>query len=131
MLMPEYKYSQPVQEYSLKFGTFQFFDSYVIGTIDEGVDMDTGMLLEFYSLCFEVFEDRPFSIIELRTSTYSIDPSFYIKYRDLLSNIKAHAVVIAANTSATYSEYEALYIKHCHFRVFDSVGDAVNWVESV
>lgn len=93
--------------------------------------MDTEKLLEFYSLCFEVFEDKPFSIVELKVSSYSLDPSFYIEYRDLLSNIKANAVVLDPSSSATFSEYEALYIKHCDFRVFDSIGDAVSWVHSV
>ncbi len=131
MLMPESKPILPLHDYSLKFGRFQFFDGYVTSAIDEGVDMDAGKLLELYSLCFEVFENRPFSVVELRDSSYSLDPSFYIKYRDLLSNIKAHAVVVDPESAVKIKEYETLYIQHCPCRVFDSIGAAVSWVHNL
>lgn len=131
MLMLESKRINPYQEYALKFGSFEFFDSYVISTIIEGIDMDAGKLLELYSLYFEVFQDRPFSVVEHRVSSYSMDPSFYIKYRDLLSNIRAYGVVIDPDSSVKFSEYEILYIKHCPCRVFDSTSEAVSWVHSV
>jgi len=117
-----------MEEYKLKFGRFEFFDDYVISTINEGVDLVSERLLEFHSLCFEVFQDRPFSIIERKVSSYSLDPSFYIKYRDSLSNIRAHAVVIESRSSTKLAEYESLYITHCPCKVFNSTDDALSWI---
>jgi len=120
-----------MEEYTLKFGRFQFFDDYVISTINEGVDLVSERLLEFHSLCFEVFQNKPFSIVERKDCSYSLDPSFYIKYRDSLTNIRAHAVVIRPDSSAKLAEYESLYITHCPCSVFNSTSDALDWINQV
>ena len=125
------QHTQPIQEYTLQFGRFEFFEDYVISIINEGVDMDSGSLLAFHSLCFEVFQGRTFSIVELRVFSYSVDPSFYIEYRDLLSCITSQAVVIDVDSAAVFNGYEALYMKHCPCRLFDSLTEAVNWIHSV
>ncbi len=82
-----------MQEYTLPFGNFHFYDDYVISMINEGVDLNTDKLLQFYALCSDVYQSLPYNVIELRNTSFSIDPSFYIKYGHLLSNVKSHSVV--------------------------------------
>ncbi|MCR8922030.1 hypothetical protein NO559_04565 [Dasania sp. GY-MA-18] len=118
----------PIQEYSLSFGNFQFFADYVCCEINEGVDLDEAKLLQFYALCSDVFQGERFAVIELRLSSFSVDPSFYIKHSYLLSQVKAHAMVLAGGTFAQLSEFEAQCIKHCPCRVFHSLSEAIDWV---
>ncbi|WP_019528727.1 hypothetical protein [Dasania marina] len=119
----------PIQEYSLPFGNFQFFTDYVSCDIFEGEDLDTEKLLQFYALCSDFFQDQRYAVIELRHSSYSTDPSFYIKYSDLLSQVKAQAMVVANTVLAQINEYEAMCIRHCPCRAFHTVGDAIDWAK--
>ena len=116
-----------LQEYTLPFGSFQFFPGYVTCYIDDAVDLDEDKLLQFYALCSDVYQAERFAVIELRLCSYSVDPSFYIKHSDLLSQVKGHAMVVAGTAPAQLSEFEALCIKHCPYGVFYSLSEAISW----
>jgi len=120
----------PMQEYTLNFGTFQFFSDYVTSAIFEGVNLDTEKLLQFYSLCHDVFEDQAFSVIELRDFSFSIDPLFYLQCGDLLKNVKSHSMVIDPLSRSILNTYEANFIKHCPFKTFYKLSDAIDWTRS-
>jgi len=113
--------------YALDFATCEFTDDCVKVCFAEGVNIDSDKMLLFYALCSEVFTDKPFSVIELRYFSYSVDPLFYIEYRNLLSNIKSHAIVAVTNRLMYIHQYELDFIKHCPSKAFSALDDAVEW----
>lgn len=119
----------PMQEFKLDFGTFQFFSDYMTSVINEGVNLDIDKLSQLYSLCHDVYEGRDFSIIELRNASFSIDPLFYMHSKDLLKNVKSHAMVVAPNSRTSLSQYESNFIKHCPFHIFHTLSDAISWTQ--
>ena len=130
-LMAVRQQNLPMQEYTLSFGTFQFYSDYVTSSINEGVDLDEKKFLQFYALCHEVFQGRRFSVIELRDHPFSIDPLFYMRPGDTLKNVKSHSMVVDPNSRMKLRVYESNLIKHCPFGTFYSLNDAVSWAKSI
>ena len=121
--------STPLTKRRLSFGHFLFYEDYVVSIIDEGEDLDAGMLLQFYSLCDEVFGHSPYAVIDLRANSFSTDPSFYIKYRQALASVTAHALVIGLNTSVKLNQFEVQCIRHCPCKSFYTLDEAVSWIK--
>jgi len=113
--------------YALDFANCEFTDDYVKVCFVEGVNVDSDKMLQFYALCSEVFQDKSFSVIELRYFSYSVDPMFYIEYRNLLSNVKSHAIVAVTNRLMHINQYELDFIKHCPCKAFSALDNAVEW----
>ena len=117
-----------LKKYILEFATFEFFEHYVIFKINEGISYQSNNYLEFLSLCADFFQDKPFSIIDHRSSSFSLDPTMYITHGDLLPNIKAQAVVATANVQNIFNGAEKHCIKNWPTNTFDTLDAAINWI---
>jgi len=122
--------SLSMQEYQLGFGSFQFYPDYVTYSINEGADLDSEKLQQFYTLCKSVFKEQEFGVIELKYASFSTNPLFYLQSKDLLKNVRSHSVVLNHESQTALCDYESSFIKHCPVQFFFTLDDAVNWTLS-
>ncbi len=93
--------------------------------------LDGDKLLQFYSLCYDIFEQRPFSVIEIRTCSFSVDPLFYVQYKSLRTNIVSHAIVDEPHSQSSLAEYETAFIQHCPAKTFHTLSEAIEWTKTM
>ncbi len=113
----------------LDFCKLEFFDTYVINTIYEGVTVDqekNNMLLD---IILEYYKDKAYIYISNRTHSYSVDPSIYVicsQFDTLLGfGVVTDQTIVKRNT-----ELEKLFYTK-EFEVFDTLELATNWAKIV
>ncbi len=59
------------------FAKFQFYDKYVIATVEEGVILGKKEMAKFHEVFMNYYGDRPFGYISNRKHDYTINPMYY------------------------------------------------------
>ncbi|MDY8135854.1 hypothetical protein [Aquimarina sp. 2201CG5-10] len=117
-----------VHEYELNTGKVFFYKDYLIIEVAEGVCFNHEKAKELSKLTNLHFKDRPFGYISNRINSYSVEPTDYIKIKEVFPNIKAFAIV-------TYNDFQktSVRIENMFFQgdivSFDNLENAVDWVK--
>lgn len=108
------------------FGSLEVFDGFAIGDFKEGVDIKSEQNDLLISVCKKYFKDRPFGYISNRTTSYSIDPTVYMKFNKV-SNLHAIAVVVKNPAQVLSASIERIFFGR-NFKYFNSLSDAIIWI---
>jgi hypothetical protein len=114
----------------LEFGQVRIFQNILIAELNEGVLFNANNNSELLKIGNEVFKNRPYGYISLRKNSYAVDPLVY-REAALAENLKAIAVVsenelIKLNAHNVERQF---YKDSGSFEVFDSLEEAINWIQ--
>ncbi len=114
----------------LEFGQVRIFQNILIAELNEGVLFNAENNSELLRIGTEVFKNRPYGYISLRKNSYAVDPLVY-REAALAENLKAIAVVsknelIKLNAHTVERQF---YKDSGSFEVFDSLDEAINWIQ--
>jgi hypothetical protein len=114
----------------LEFGQVRIFQNILIAELNEGVLFNANNNSELLKIGHEVFKNRPYGYISLRKNSYAVDPLVY-REAALAENLKAIAVVsenelIKLNAHNVERQF---YKDSGSFEVFDSLEEAINWIQ--
>ncbi len=115
--------------YKFEFGTFYFFDEFVISEINEGVTLVFDDTLELIELIKDYYAERPFGYLSNRINSYSIDPTGYYKVEESFPNLAGFAVVIY-NQYKGALEIEKLFL-NAPFKGFQTIEKASFWLSGL
>jgi hypothetical protein len=110
-------------------GTFEFFEGYFIGRIDDGVNAGKEHLQELSSLIEKYYSGAPTIYISDRVHSYSIDP---IATQNLIanSNIAYAAVVLHSSDQEKSYPLEKIMISNVKLEQFHNLENAVTWAKT-
>lgn len=111
------------------FGTLKIGECFIIGEINEGVDVGLSTVFRIIEIANKKFKGKPWGYISNRIHSYSLSPMVYIKALEIEKGIKAFAIV--ANTRV--QEYSAKLEKQIaepgmNVQIFSDLDMAVSWV---
>lgn len=117
------------KEVNFNFGTYYFFDTFLIAEINEGIHFDWEKaeltiqeILKYYG------EHARIGYISNRTNNYSIDPQNWIKSQEDYNFMIASAIITYENSSYKVATLEKYFskkkLKRCH-----SIEEAITWIE--
>lgn len=112
----------------LNFGTFTFFNEYVISVIDEGVDLNDDLVDKIIAITHDFYGyQHPFGYITQRIHSYSINPLVYLKVSDV-PNLVCFAVVSNKMFDTFNINIEKSFNRKPH-ELFMTLQEAINWVK--
>lgn len=111
----------------LDFGKLEFYDTYLISTIYEGVTVDQEKNNILLDIILKYYKKKPYVYISNRIYSYAVDPSIYVicsQFETLLG----FGVVSTEEIKRRNTELEKMFYQK-KFEVFDSLDVAVNWAK--
>ncbi|MBE7639131.1 hypothetical protein GUB10_02190 [Salegentibacter sp. BLCTC] len=114
----------------LEFGQVHILSNILIAELKEGVLFNAENNAKLLEIGKEVFKNKPYGYISLRKNSYAVDPLVY-RHSALDKNLKAIAVVsenelIKLNAHNVERQF---YNDPDSFAVFDSLDQAINWIQ--
>lgn len=109
-------------------GDLYFFDDYVVGEFNEGIELNFKKFSQCTALIKLYFGDGNFGFIANRINSYSIVLSDAHLFNDYFKNLKAYATVSYIAFSERITEVENHFFQF-NKRDFSSLMEAVSWVE--
>ena len=123
--IPFFKNIKEIREY--QFGKFYFFDSLVIGELNEGVTFGYDMGKRVIDAAKEVFgDDMPISYISNRVNNYYVVPTDWAKFYKNRNKLSFYCVV--GNTKGSFASLvmERMFFKNS-IRQFTDLEKAIAW----
>ena len=111
------------------FGSVEVFDGFAIGEYNEGIDLGAEQNDKLIHVCKKYYKDKPFGYISNRTTSFSIDPTVYLK-SNKITNLQAIAVVVKNPAQVLSASIEKIFFGRS-FQYFDSLNDAVSWIREI
>lgn len=115
----------PQKTITLDFCVLEFYDHFVVSTIDEGVMIDLNAYTKIFEQCLYFFGTNPFSYISNRLRSFSVNPMVY-KHVSSINNLKSFAVVSKNAISLECATIEKLFFKKS-FEIFSDLELAKAW----
>ncbi|NER11888.1 hypothetical protein GWK08_00410 [Leptobacterium flavescens] len=112
----------------LEFGSVEFYDSFAVGVINEGVDLKSCENKYLLNTFENEYKNKPFGFISNRIHSYSVDPTVY-KETSELKNLVAIAVVMSNPVQRLSVEIEKLFFDK-PFEYFMDLEEAKNWIKT-
>ncbi len=110
------------------FGSLRYFDTYVIGMLNDNVEVNTAVAKEILSDIDTFYQDRSVVYISNRQFHRSVDPSVYKLVDPKM--IKGIAIVGYSDSDKLQAmEEQSLYAGR--FTYFLKLDDAISWAESL
>ena len=123
--IPFFKNIKEIREYH--FGKFYFFDSLVIGELNEGITFGWEMGKRVIDAAREVFgEDMPISYISNRINNYYVVPADWAKFFRHRHQLDFYCVV--GNTKGSFASLvmERMFFKNS-IKQFSDLEKAIQW----
>ncbi len=123
--IPFFKNIKEIREYH--FGKFYFFDSLVIGELNEGITFGWEMGKRVIDAAREVFgEDMPISYISNRINNYYVVPTDWAKFFRNRHQLDFYCVV--GNTKGSFASLvmERMFFKNS-IKQFSDLEKAIQW----
>ena len=117
------------EKHSLNYGTFYFFDDFVISEINEGVVFDWDKAIEVIELGERFYGVKNYkaNYISNRIHDYSVKPQDWLKFFKLDKQFKTFTVVSYRKLGFINLQIERLFYRHT-IHSFDNLLQAVNYV---
>ncbi len=114
----------------LDYGSFYFFDGFIISEIKEGVLFDWEKAKEVIDLAYGHYGDSPDLVyISNRIYSYSVVPQDWLKFFSNKHPLKAMAVVARHRTGIINLMMEKLFF-FSRIKKFDNLEAAIEWANS-
>ncbi|GAA4271616.1 hypothetical protein U6A24_13605 [Aquimarina gracilis] len=127
--MPEFiNEEELVKRYNLEIGKVFFFENYLIIEVAEGICFDHNKAIELSKLTNVHFEGRPFGYISHRINSYSLEPTDYMKIKEVFPNLKAFAAVVYNRFQATSVKIENMFFQD-GITTFEDLETARSWIK--
>ncbi len=118
-----------IKEYQLEIGKVTVYENYLISEFNEGITLSLDTSLELIGVTEVHFREKPFVYITNRVNSYAVDPTMYLKVKDI-ETLKGIAVV-----SDKECDYHNLKIEKHFFKkpmhLFHTIAEATDWVDEV
>ena len=116
----------------LEFGQLAVYDTYIIGTMNRGVDIDMDIAKKIIETAKEHFNDNKWAYISNRIHPYSLDPTLHAQVPEFEKNMVALAVVVYNDFSKhSFNLEQTISPDGRKLKMFSSIGDAKEWIKSV
>jgi hypothetical protein len=117
-------------EYRTDSVTFQVFDKYIISRVSADIDVDREQVKQLQDVVSKHFSGD-FGLIDDRVNQNSINPMAYIHAKEMMPNFKAFALVAYTAVAEALFESEKGFIESIEHKVFRSLPEACEWMDSV
>jgi len=117
------------QTISLDFASLEFYDNYVIATINEGVVFDKHHFNIFNDLFEEQYPNQKYGYISMRKYDYTVNPTCYINANEF-PNLIGMAVCCFSQLSHDIANFEKSFYKK-PMEAFFSQEACVAWLEQL
>ncbi|RMA66293.1 hypothetical protein [Ulvibacter antarcticus] len=116
-----------IHQKKLDFATLDFYDTYVVCKIAQGVAIDTAKVIVLHKIYREYFGDRQYGYIFDRTSDFTINPISYMQC-EYYPDLTAFAIVAINSTTKKMVKFEENFSK-MPLKTFDTLEEAQIWME--
>lgn len=116
--------------YILQFGTFHFYETFVVAEIQENISFDKEMAKMLISLIDNHYGKlEEIGYISNRIKKYSVSTRAWYKFFEMRYRLKGYAVVSNRNPNSIYCAFRKLLFKsaQCEYR---TVLEAASWLTS-
>lgn len=114
----------------LEFGKITFTEKCLIAELNEGILFDIENNRQLLQIGIDHFEDKPYGYISNRKYSYAVNPMIYLESANS-SNLKAIAVVTKDPLCNQNIKLEKQFYREKNsFEVFETLEEAINWVNS-
>ncbi|MBL7474124.1 hypothetical protein [Robertkochia sediminum] len=110
------------------FVTLKFHDTYVIGIIHEGIDLETEQGAEIFNLCNQFYGDKPYAIISYRLNSYSFNPFMHQEVVNQQPNLISFAIAAHSPVQRMNFAIEKMFLKVPN-GFFNNLQDAIAWTQ--
>ena len=117
-------------EYKTDAATFEVFDKYIIARVNANVDVDKKEVKQLHGVVSKHFSGD-FGLIEDRVNQNSINPMAYVYAKEMMPNFKAFTLVAYTDMAETFFESEKIFMENIVQKVFRSLPEACEWMDSV
>jgi len=125
------KIHQPYRMYKkieLPFCSLEIYESSIVGTINEGVNLCVDKSAQIIELAINHFQSKPFVYIANRKHSYSVDPIIY-KYNSEIKTLSGFAIV-TNNVHTNTVDIEKIF-SNKPLEAFSSLKEAMDWTEHI
>jgi hypothetical protein len=122
--------SDLIKSVKLEFTTLDFYNSYVVSTLNDGAVFRKNEFLQLMEVCQDNFKDNKFVYISNRENNYNVDPTIYIQLEKFRKNLVGIAIVSNKVSSINMAEFERNFSKAA-FNIFLELKDAEEWAEGL
>ncbi len=127
--MPEFVNEEDiVKRYDLELGKVTFYSNYLVIEVTEGICFDFNKAKELSILTDLHFKNKSFGYISNRINSYSLEPTDYMKIKEVFPNLKAFAAVVYNKLQQTSINIENMFLQE-GIITFDDLEVAKNWIK--
>jgi len=116
-----------MREERLPFGNLQYFEDYVISTIDGGIDLDRSCVDTLIDHLNQFYGNRPFAYITHRVNDYSLNPA---EAKRLITETQIRMAAFVLLRKFSYDSYQT---ERAFYKIptaaFGTMEEAINWVK--
>lgn len=117
--------------YILQFGTFYFYESFIVAEIQENISFDRKMAKMLLSLISNHYgKTKQIGYISNRTKKYSVSASAWYKFFQMRYRFHAYAIVSKKKANPILCTLRKLFYKPTECR-YDNLLDAASWLTSL
>ncbi len=118
-----------IKTYDLEMGKVIFYENYLVIEVAEGICFGYEKAKELSILTNLHFENRPFGYISNRINSYSIEPTDYMRIKDVFPNLKAFAAVVYNRVQQTSVNIENMFLQN-GITTFQDLETAQTWIKA-
>lgn len=119
-----------ITTYALPYGYIYIYDTIMVSVINEGVVLEDDKADEVMAIAQEHYpEDKPFGYISMRYNSFSLDPTNYLKFKNL-KQLKCFAIVSKKEIDFFNFKVEEHFMKN-KLKIFFDNKSALIWVYKV
>lgn len=121
-----------LEKYISKVGTYYFYERFIIGEINEGINFTSKMFEKTLTIALQHYgTKKPFGYISNRIHSYSVFPLDYLNCDEqFMDNFKAYAIVTYTETSQLSTNIEKRFAQK-PFEQFNKLDHAILWMEEL
>ena len=112
------------------FASFELYDDYLVGTINEGVLFSSFHLLKFHEIFDEHYSGRPFGYISNRKYDYTIDPTAYFELSTYSKRLVGIAVLCYSENSFNNTNFAKQFIDRPQ-EAFYTKEECISWLNNL
>ncbi len=117
-----------VKSYTLTVGKALFYKNYLVIEVAEGAFFDFEKAKELSLLTKLHFKNEPFGYISNRIHSYSLQPTDYMRIKEVFPNIKVFAVVTYSKMQKASISVENMFFTE-GIKTFTNLEMAKKWVK--
>ncbi|MCK8522043.1 hypothetical protein M0D21_10720 [Aquimarina sp. D1M17] len=120
-----------LNKHEIDIGWFYFYENFVIGNVNEGLDLNFDSGKKLYELIQFYYKDQiPFTYISQRINSYSFKPTRIYGAEDYFPNLKGYAIVIYDPVNYKVAKLEETFTAMPTY-ITNDLEDAIDWSNNI